>query len=441
MSKWVSVIAGVSALAAGAAILGGLTVYGNAGDEGPPPLQEDTLHVRATAVTPADYPVTIVGFGAVAARREVTISPEVTGRIVELHPEFKNGGRIREGEVLFRIDPALYQSQLAEAEAGLRQQEATLERLRQEWANEKARHDLLEQAAALAEREFARAQELERKGVGSKVEVDRADRARLEAVSQRDLHARDLEVYPVRVREAQAQADSTRATAQGAGESLKRTEVRAPFTGRVGEKLVDLGQVVAAGTPVARLSDDSALEITVPVNSHEARDWLRFQGDAAAHGDASWFPPVEPVECVIRWAEDDLATTWKGQLDRVASYDPATRMVQVVVSHTPGDGASAFPLVAGMFCRVDIPGKPVAAAYRLPREAVTIDGHVHLAVNDRLKSVPVEILREEGEHVYLKASLDPGVLVVTTRLVDALDNTLLKVDVDPTDAGASPAAQ
>lgn len=438
MSKWVSVLMGVSALAIGALVLAGLTAYGRSSEEAPPPPKEDTLHVRAMTAKPGDYPVTIAGFGAATALREVAISPEVSGRIIEIHPQFKNGGVVPQGEALFRIDPSLYETQLSEAEAALRQQEATLERIRQEWNNEKARHAALEQTAVLAERDFARAQELENKGVGSKVEVDRAERARLESVSQRDLHARDLEVFPVRIREIEAIADTARAAAQGARQSLERTHVRAPFTGRVGAKMVDVGQVVAPGTVVARLTDDSALEITAPIDSREARDWLQLEEGAAVTGDSSWFPAVIPVDCVIRWAEEDKGASWKGRLERIAGYDPATRMVQVVVSHHPAEDDAAFPLVAGMFCRVEIPGRGMTGVYQLPQQAVTFDDHVYTAVGDRLKMLEVEVLREDGGFAYVASGLEPGAVVVVTRLVDALDNTLLKIDM--TDAAAPVAA-
>lgn len=430
MSKWISVVVGVSALCLGGLVLAGLTAYGRANEEVPPPPVEDSLHVRAARISLGSYPVTITGFGTAVARRAVALSPEVAGRVVEIHPEFKNGGQIREGELILRIDPSLYETQLAEAEAALRQQEATIERLRREWENGKVRLTALEQTAALAERDIARAQELERKGVGSKLEVDRAERARVEAVSQRDLHARDLDLFPVRLREIEALADTARAAAQGARQNLERTRMVAPFTGRVGEKLVDAGQVVAPGTVIAQFTDDSALEITAPIDSGEARDWLQFDtAQPGATQDSAWFAPVVPVDCIIHWAENDDTITWKGRLERIASYDPAARMVQVVVSHQPGGGAANFPLVAGMFCRVEIPGRTMEQVYRLPQEAVTFDDQVYTAVGDRLKMLGVDVLREEGGYAYVREGLSPDSVVVLTRLVDALDNTLLKIDM------------
>ena len=441
MKKWRSVLAGLAVLAAGGGVLAGMTLYGQSRHVEVPPPAEDSLHVRAITAQPGDYPVTLQGFGTVAALREVSVAPEVAGRIVEAHPEFKSGGSVNEGDVIIRIDPSLYQSALNEAEAALRQQEAMVERLRKEWENEKVRHGALEQTAALAERDFARAQELERKGVGSKVEVDRAERGQVEAASQRDLHARDLEVFPMRLREAEAMMDSVRAGADSARQALERTHVRAPFSGSIKTKMVDLGQVVAVGTAIALLTDDSTLEITAPIDSREVRDWMRFTGGDGSVDDASRYSQLEQVDCLIRWAEEDNGVSWAGRLDRVVGYDEAIRMVQVVVTHKPAEHTGPFPLLAGMFCRVEIPGKPMNGVYQLPSESVGFDNSAYKVVDNRLKMIQVDVLREEKAFTYVSAGLSPGDVVVTTRLLDALDNTLLEVDLAEASApGAAPAS-
>lgn len=438
MRKLASFVIGIAAIALGVAAMFGLTAYGRSQDKKPEAPVEDSLHVRAAVAQPGDYPVTIMGFGTVAALREVALTPEVSGQVLEVHPAFANGGKVGEGEVILKIDPVPYVTMLTEAEAALRQQELTIERMRQEWENEKARHAALETSAALSERDYARAQELERKGVGSPVEVERAERAKVEAVSTRDLHTRELELFPLRLKEAEALVETVRAAADRARRTLERTELRAPFTGTIQAKRVDLGQYLAAGAEIARLSDHNEMEVVISIDSQDARRWLRYSGEISSE-DPAWFPPVEQVPCEIYWTEDETAPPWPGRVERIAAYDANTRMVQLVIRHQPEGGA--FPLVAGMFCRVDVPGKTMENVFRLPKESITFDDHVHLAIDNRLKMQAVTVAREENGFAYISEGIAPGDVVVTTRLVDPLDNTLLKVDMAEMPSGADESAQ
>jgi hypothetical protein len=113
-------------------------------------------------------------------------------------------------------------------------------------------------------------------------------------------------------------------------------------------------------------------------------------------------------------------------MDRIVSMDTKTRMVRVAVSLADQRDA-AVPLVAGMFCRVAIPGRLLRDVYVVPRQAVTFDGRVYVVEKDRLHSQRVEVVREEGRHAVIASGLSPGQKVITTRLVEPLENSLVRV--------------
>jgi len=58
---------------------------------------------------------------------------------------------------------------------------------------------------------------------------------------------------------------------------------------------------------------------------------------------------------------------------------------------------------------------------------VSFENTVHLAVDNRLKTVPVKVARIEGENVYVYGGLIAGDMIVTTRLIDPLENALLEI--------------
>lgn len=194
-----------------------------------------------------------------------------------------------------------------------------------------------------------------------------------------------------------------------------------------------MGQYVVPGVAVLTLADDSILEIPVKLDARDARQWLGFNGTVQAPGVA-WFREPEHVKCRIRWSEEVNGHAWEGTLHRVEQFDPATRTLTVVI-RVPGAAAlsadgDGLPLVAGMFCEVVIPGRTMHGVYGLPHWAVNMDGTVLLAKGGRLKTVPVRVLRTEGETAYISEGLEPDDVVITTRLINPLDNTLLDVHLE-----------
>ena len=64
--------------------------------------------VEAMRLTPSDYPIRVKAHGTVRPRTESTLLPEVSGRIVEVSPNFREGGFFEQGDVLLQIDPQDY---------------------------------------------------------------------------------------------------------------------------------------------------------------------------------------------------------------------------------------------------------------------------------------------------------------------------------------------
>lgn len=392
--------------------------------------EQPRVPVEVVAVEPEDVRVLIEGFGAVNALEVVRVAAEVGGRIVETHPDLDVGEVIPEGETLFVIDPRTYEAQVKTAEAALAQARSALARLKLQYETDRQRVATLRRSRDLARAEFERLQTLfEQDDVGTRSGVEQSERAYNQAQDQLDIMNRTLETYPVQLEEAESGIASAQARLEQARIDLERTSVTAPFDARLKEVAVETGQFVAPGTYAVTIANDSVLELSVPLNSREARNWLRFREPGAGH-DVAWFAGVEPVDVAIQWTEDDQHT-WTGTLHRVEAFDPDTRTLTVAVRvsgeqalSTSGD---ALPLVDGMFCRVVIPGKTMDGVFRLPRSAVTFDGDVYVAEDGRLKTRPVELVNEQEGYAFVGAGLEPGDRVIVTRLVDPLENTLLDV--------------
>ena len=164
----------------------------------PPPL------VTAVQATTQDVPRYLDEIGRNAAFESVTVTPQVSGRIVERH--FQDGENLRRGQLLFVIDPRPYKAQVDSAQAALAQAKAALD---------------------LAKIQFVRDQEV----IGEK------------AISQQDY---DTKKNTVDVDEAQVEA--AEAALETAKINLEYCYIHSPIDGRAGARLVDVGNVVQPNT-------------------------------------------------------------------------------------------------------------------------------------------------------------------------------------------------
>ncbi len=428
---------GIVVLIASGCVMGGLLFFKRAPAEAS--LEQDVkpMYVEVVTVAPEDVPVTISGYGQVAAKKTVTITPQVSGEVMAIHPMLIAGGVVPEGELLFALDPRAYASQVAEAEAQVQRQESARERLEAESRHKAADLESLQRNGELARQHHARAKQLFDEGVGSQSAVDEAERALLTAQNEIDSLKRNVSLYPIQLEELASEVASAQARLDRFRVDLEHTQVHAPFRARVKSVTIEAGEVVAPGVSAVELVDDSVLEIAVPLNSRDARQWLRFAEREAADR-TSWFGALAPTTCRIRWTEGEAAHYWEGSLHRVADYEQESRTVTVIV-RVSGEQVLApdrFPLVEGMFCTVEIPGRSMEGVYRLAPHVVSFENTVYLAVDGLLKTVSVEVVRIEEDYTYVSGGLKPGDQVITTRLVNPLDRYPLSI-VDRAEATGS----
>jgi RND family efflux transporter MFP subunit len=391
---------------------------------------ERALRVEAWKVEPEDVPVEITGYGVARPLYTVSLSAEVSGRVVHVHPRLEVGEVIAEKEVLFRIDEVNYRSALRRSRAAAAQRREQIRRLKKERDIDAERLKTLRRTRDLAEAEFRRLKELfEADDVGTRSGVEAAEQAYNRAADQADLMARTLAVYPQRIKEAESALAQVVANLELARANLQRCTVRAPFTGRVTRADIERDQYVTPGQPAVGFADDSVLELRVQLDSREARKWLRFDDRERGAGSA-WFSGLQQVACPVRWVESRNDHVWTGLLHRVVDFEARTRTLTVAVRVTAREAASgnaALPLVEGMFCSVAIPGKTLKDVFKLPREAVSFENTVYASRDGRLQTVRVEVAHAQGDYAYIASGLRPGEVVVTTRLIDPLENALLKI--------------
>ena len=338
------------------------------------------------AVAGRETPI-LTAYGAVESRRTLEIRTEVAGRIVELAPDFDEGGEVRQGQLLARIDPADANAALARARSALEDAEAEARDAGR--AVDLARQNLeaTEEQAALYQRAFERQVDLQQRGVGSASAVEAAElqasTARA-AVLQRRQSLADAET---RVSQAETAIARARIDVEEAARRLAATEVRAGFAGVLSDVSVVEGRLVSANEQIALLIDPDALEVSFRVST---QGFARLLGPAGRVAQA-------PVTATLDVYGTDIVAT--GVIDRASPQVAEGETGRVIYARL--DTAPGFQ--PGDFVTVEIEEAPVENVVRLPATAIDGNDRVLLVgAEDRLEALPVTVIRRQGDDVLVR---------------------------------------
>lgn len=353
--------------------------------------------VRVIEATPQTLRFRVRSQGTVAPRTETDLVAEIEGRVVWIAPTFASGGFFTEGEVLIKLDSRDY-------ELAVTRQRATVQRTRGE----------LEFASAELERQVG----LSHGGVASASQLANARRA---------------------ATVAEANLLDARAALEQAERDLARSQIKAPFDGRIRDEQVDIGQFVNRGSAVARIYATDYAEIRLPIPDAE----LAFLNVATSRPGS----PVEIGSAVVHLSTTFAGrrTEWEGRVVRTeGAIDQRSRMVNIVARvedpYRIDSEIPEIPLAVGLFVQAEIEGPQVENAIVVPRYAMRNDSRILVVdENGRLRSRKVEILRIDRDDVLVQGPLSPGERICVSPLQVVIEDMQVRAieDANPRESDPS----
>lgn len=364
---------------------------------------EQSERVFAVNVVPAEFetitPV-ITAFGEIESRRTLEIRSAVAGRVIEIAPEFVEGGTVTEGQVLVRLDPTdaesvleRVQSDIVDAKAEQREAERALVLARDELA-------AAQDQANLRDRAFQRQRDLEERGVGTAAAVEVAElaagQARQAVLSLRQAVAQ----AEARIDQAATQLSRARIAEAEAQRRLDDTVITAGFSGTLADVSVVQGRLVSSNEQLARLIDADALEVAFRLSTQQFARLLNEDGTLRTAN----------VRAVLDVFGTNLSA--QGTLIRAGAAVGDGQTGRLLFATL--DSAAGFR--PGDFVTVQIDEPPLDRVARLPATALNAAGEVLVLVEeDRLDVVSVDLLRRQGDDVLVRAENLRGREVVAER--------------------------
>jgi RND family efflux transporter MFP subunit len=331
--------------------------------------------------------------GEVRPRTEIDLVPQVSGRIVEVSPGFVDGGTFEAGDLLIKIEEEDYSLAVTRAEARVAQARQALVR---------------EQAEAeLAARDWAELGEGE---------------------------ASALTLRQPQLAEARANLAAAEAELEDARLDLARTEIRAPFSGRVRTRSADIGQFVSAGARVGRIFSTDLVEVRLPLTD---RDLARLGLPIAFVASDERAGPQVDFSTIVAGEERH----WWGRIVRTESaIDTQTRVLYAIAQVEDPYGAGAdegVPLAVGLFVDARIEGRGIEDAVVVPRAALRPNDTVFVVEDGSLAVRRVTVTSSTAERVVIAAGIAPGERVITSPLASPAEGMAVTVIGDAESAATA----
>ena len=365
-----------------------------------PQARERVFAVNVVAITPETITPVLQAFGEVQSGRTLDIRASAAGAIVELAPQFQEGGQVSEGQLLARIDPANAQTALDRVKSDLL--DAQAESREADRALVLARDELTaaQDQVTLRERAFQRQIDLQQRGVGTAQAVETAELAVSSARQSVLTRRQALAQAEARIDQAVTRLSRVDIAMAEAQRKLQDTEIRAGFSGTLSNVSVGEGGLVSTNERLAQLVDSSQLEVAFRVSTAQ---YARLLNDAGG---------LRVSDVTVRLDVFGTALTAKGKLSRDSAAVGEGQTGRLIFARLD----QARGLKPGDFVSVDVAEPQLTNVARLPSAAVSADGTVlALAEEDRLEEVNLRILRRQGDDVLVRAPGLEGREVVAQR--------------------------
>lgn len=309
-----TIIGGIAVLLL--ALAGLWYVFGRGGAEA------DGFNIETAEAAPADIRRSVSASGSVRARVTVEVGSQLSGMLAEILVDYNSP--VEAGQVIARIDPQSFETRVRESEAAVATAEAQI-------ALQRAALQRVDANLAVAQEEFARIESLHARGIAS-------DAAFQTAQAQRESAQSERAVALAQITNARAALQQRQATLEGARIDLERTVIRAPIDGVVIDRVVDVGQTVAAS-------------MSAPTLFTIAQDLSVVQIDAQV--DESDIGQIEQGQPASFTVDAFPGRTYDGRVEqvRLAATNTANVVTYTVVITADNPGGRLLP---GMTANLDI---------------------------------------------------------------------------------------
>ncbi len=356
------------------------------------PSKAPQMTVETTTLAPQSYQVMVQSFGTVKPRTQSVLFAQVSGQINRVSKQFRAGGFFEQGDILIQLDDRDHRAEVDIAQASLMS----------------AKQSLQEE--------------------GARVKQAKADWKRLgngNAPNALVLRQPQYEAAKAQVLSAQAQLDKVKL-------SLERTNIVAPYAGRILKKNVDIGQVISNNTQLADIFAVDYVEIRLPIKNkdlplmklpeeyrtaHERSETSNLSRDDTDNNTDKSSSMISNVVISSDLMGDQI---WQGKIVRTESaIDEISQQLYVVaqiIRPYDGEYSQGAQIKMGQYVTAQITGRAVENALVIPSSAIYQGSYVYIVTDGLLMRKEITLGWQNGTEAIVTQGLIAGDELVLTSL-------------------------
>lgn len=355
------------------------------------------IKTRVMALEKSDHTVELLSQGVIRPHNSTTLTSQVSGRVASLSPQFEDGAFFKQGDILLKLDTADYLTDQESAKAQLARAEAS-------FAQEQAR---------------AKQALLNWKDAGFEEE------------------ASDLVLRKPQLREANANVSSAKSSLERATRNLSRTQVRAPYDGRVRKRNIGLGQQIGASTALGEIFSTDFAEVRLPLTT---RDLTYYTPPNKPNAQT----PSENItfSSILSTNNTPEPTHWLGSVLRAeGELDTDSKQLFIIarIDDPFALASEKSPLFIGQPVRATIPATTLKDIYAIPRTALSELNEILIIRDEKLKRIKIEPIWSSSTLIIIRNGILPGDQLCTTRLPYAPEGAPVEILPEKTSNENTPA--
>jgi len=340
------------------------------------------IDVEVEILKPTNHQILISSTGTTQPITQTALTSEVGGEIIYRSKKFSEGSSVIEGEILAKIDDTDLQLQYNNALLQLRTAEVQSQ-------VQKAEAEVAEEV-------------WEKIGEGT---------------------AKDLTLKKPQLKQAEAALNVAKAQLESAKKKLDKTDITAPYTGRIQSVNIDLGSTILPGQPVGVIYTANQIEISLPVKDSDLA-FLDIPMDGRKLNDNE--KSLVKASALYK----GKLQVWTGNIERVDGViDPVTRMIKIIASFKNEfleENQTTLPI--GLFVEAEINGKFLENVFIVPNVSLTTNNEILIVDrNNQIEMRKIVVLKKLKDSVIIKDGLSIGERIIVSKLNIATSG----MDVNP----------
>lgn len=398
--------------------------------ERPKRVQKEAVYTVQTQILQASLNQPMISvYGELVAGRTLNLTSLVNGTVVEINPNVKPGARVKAGEILLKLNPFPFEIAVAEAEANLKEAEASVLETTTRISTEETGLERAREQLVLAQDDLDRAKEL----FARKAVTQRTVEERELTFSQRRASFQTSQAN-IAIQKAQLEARKAtvlrlQALLRQAENNLGKVNLKAPFDAVIQATNVEIGQTITSVLNIITLYEAETLDAEFVLSDGQYGRLVANNTD------------IDGRTVNVIWKIGSSTLEIPAKIDRIGAEVAAGRGGVAVYARL-NKAAVSKGVRPGAFVSVAVPDQSFEQTFRIPETALFEGDTVYVVSSDnRLSARKVTIAAFDGQSVIIGDGLNVGDEVIITQIAEVGEGILIRREKQKTESAETPSTQ